>query len=440
METGKLLPSIVLAAGLTMAEAPARAAHPLWTPAVGTLTTAQDTDIRMLSQELKLEELQEVAIGDVKVWAMETEAKFVLKNSSRAKKKPTVMFPLCRTDGPLDRNAICNFKKMSLKIKVDGKTVDTDNLVKQDDVVFVRFPIKFGPRSKKEVEVSFRHFESAMESRLRGDTRPFAQFDYSLTGGVRWEGKVGVTRARIKVPYKADKFNTRLLSSRGKFERDTAFASWKSKPFDPEPGERFSFAVITPAFKYKTDQLKKKLKKTPGSAKRNLAMAGLLAAYTPAKQETTNHVATALGTKLKKWPDEKRDAAAKAFAELIVHQHLSYAPDVERECDQRICDQREAFADINPLYCQSDPVCLAALDAVIKRCCGDEAPAVVKDEPKDIEATPPAPALSPVKVGKQPEPSSLEKNAFVVLVSFIALVWIVAGIMIVITLRRHRRS
>jgi hypothetical protein len=423
---------------------PSAARSDEWSPAVGTLTCQRDTDIRMISQELVVDELQRVDLGEFKVWAMDVEARYVLKNTSKAKKKPDVMFPVCRISGDTASRKSCDLKKMLLKVRLDGRAVSLNNIVKQDDILYVRFSPKFAPKMKKEVAVSYRHFETREGWNKEG--RPFAQFDYRLSGGGVWQGKVGLTRIRIRAPYKADKFCVRVISKRGKVERETAFATWKTAPFDPDPDETLSLVLVAPAFRYKVELLKKKLKRTPGNPKRHLAMARLVAPYTPAASELVDHLSAALKRKFSSWKNPEVTRASTVYAHFLDRHY--YSGGEESSCEPSLCESRQVIEEIIPYYCQSDETCLGGLRGTLNSCCGsgDSASSEATDSAagddssvSQVSATPSVEKKAAPEAVSGPAEDSVERKAFFVLVGFIALVWISAGVMIAITIRRHRR-
>lgn len=444
MQPNRLYSTLVFVSGFAILSTAAGAEQPQWIPAVGTLTPFQDTDVRLISQEWVADELQQVKLGDVKVWTLEVKARYGLKNTSKAKKKPTILFPICRTSAGSVDNQSCELKKTAVRLTVDGRRI-TPTVTKQNDIVYLRFSTKFGPKAKHEVEVSYRHFENHHGWGLDEADRPFAQFDYRLASGDLWQGEVGMTRARIRVPFKADRFNTRILSARGKVERDTAFVDWRTKPFEPEPNEMFSFIVITPGFKYKTDMLKKKLDRTPKNAARRLAMARLIAPYTPAVKQLTEHLVVALKKKLKKPNRAEARPIAGSFAKLVTTPYRS-SEDADI-CDPRFCEYRAAFQTVIPLYCRSDDACRSELTATIEKCCGNASAtpgeAAAPTAPTATPEPTPAPQATPPAADDTADgntTSELEKQAFLALIAFIALVWVIAGIAIALTLRRHRRA
>jgi hypothetical protein len=448
MLTSRLFPSFIVIVGFSLMEAREAAGSPRWVPAAGTLTTRQDTDIRLASQELAASELRQITIGEMSVWVMDVEARYCLRNTSKAKKKPTIMFPVCRTTESLPPDVSCDLKKHPPKVRVDKRPVSV-SYVKQNNIVYARFSSKFGSRQKRDVEISFRHIENESGWNTSDEYRPYVRFDYNLAPGGIWQSKVGISRIRVKVPYKADAFNTRVLAPVGKTERNTAFVTWTAKPFDPEPDDIFTFVSVKPVFKYKVDLYKKKLNKNPKSAVRQFGMARLLAPYTPAIDQTTAHLRIAVNKnkKLKKWDAEKRKSAVRSYAALLAYK---YQPGKDSEtCDNIICDNIYAVKEITQHYCRSNESCITDMTETAERCCGastaKEAPGggatVSKDTaggPPDATVSEPRPSAAPSE--QPPSSRTFEEKAFIILVSFIVVVWLVAGVAIVITLRRHRRS
>ncbi len=433
MCTGKLLPSLLLVTGFSMMEARARAESPPWVPALGTLTTLQETDIRLVSQELAVNELRQVSLEGGRAWVMDVKARYGLRNTSRAKKKPTILFPVCRTRASLPE--VCDLKKAAVKVKVDGRRATT-KLVQQGDRVYLRLSVKFGPHWKKEVEVSFRLVENEAGW---GRDRPFAQFDYDLGAGAAWQGKAGGTRIRIRVPYKADSFSTRVDSARGRTERKTAFVTWSTGAFDPEPNEVFRFIAITPTFKYQTDKQKQKLNRNPKSAYRRFETARLLAAYYPAVKEIAKHLRVAVGRKFRKWDAAKKRDASNAFAGLITWRH--HASSAEVLCDPALCTQRGAIGEIIPGYCRSNDRCVADLGAALDQCCGGAGPPPVESTSRAASpAVAAAGKKAPTDRAAKPPPAdtTFEEKASIALISFIGLVWLIAGIAVIVTLKRRR--
>ena len=89
-----------------------------WVPAFGTLTTLQTTDIKLISQKIELFELTQVPVQNRETWTFDAAAEYALHNTSRTKKKPTILIRICTIHERFDPRTSCELEDTNLIIKV----------------------------------------------------------------------------------------------------------------------------------------------------------------------------------------------------------------------------------------------------------------------------------------------------------------------------------
>ena len=200
------------------------------------------------------------------MWAFDVKAVFLFRNTSRSKKKPIFLFPLCAIKGKFQPGSSCAYEKTGLRIKAGGKKMNLSHVVK-DDQVTARFSLKFGPKTGRKVEISYRIFERSAGTPGAPNSSNFATFDYHLEDSGRWSGHIGATRFSVRLPFQADPFNAHMFSKGETFTYRHRHAFYEKRKLNPGSDDGLSFYITVPSYKNKVDVLKKRVRAKPKAVK-----------------------------------------------------------------------------------------------------------------------------------------------------------------------------
>ena len=298
------------------------------------------------------------------IWSFEGEATFLLHNTSRTKKKPTILIRICTVHERFNPQSSCAMKYMDLKIKIDGREIKASPFLRDNDV-FVRFSLKFGPRTGKKVEVSHRLFERGAGD-LFADNETYLTFDYHLEDSAAWDGPVGSTYFSAKLPFKADSFNGKAFSKGDRFFYRNRLAYFSKKNLELEHDDGLSFYVVTAPYRYKVDRFRKRLRAISHSPKRRLALASVLAAYPGAHHEIEKHVRVAMKKRLKGWSEADVDNATSLYSNYLIDLHKF--KETQIPCDENICVSKSTLEKIVDKICKTNR-CTESNNKELSACC-----------------------------------------------------------------------
>lgn len=406
---------VALCLALGTASFDAAADEASWTPRIGPLTCEQETEIELLSQDLALSEYRTVTIDGKPVPLFDAKAKFLLKNTSLAKKKPSVLLSLCSLGEGRSDPGLCRHSSFDLKIAVDGKPVTDFHIVRQGRTVFARFSIKFNAKMRREVTATFRLPEREMSREKLPETsemqRPYKSFEYFLADSAKWKGKVGFSRVSVKMPYKATDFNTHLYAAEKPFRHKNRIAYLEKRRLDEDNAENLTFFVVSPSFEAKVKAARKKVKALPRMLKRRLKLIDLLSRYPGAASETADNLDIVFRLEQTDW-----DGPARKHAVLLYTRYLAEVFRFEDQgvrCDEALCIERDRIVRSIAMLCGKDASCTEAETKRFTACCDPKA-----DNPSasdSVSGTAPAsdeprkkPSVS-VSARKKPDETLLSK-------------------------------
>ena len=322
----------------------------MWVPKLGTITTLQPTDIKLISQKIEFVNLAPLTLQNRQVWGFEGEAEFSLQNTTRSKKKPTILIRLCTLNERFNSESSCGLKEMDLTIKADGRELDWSPFLKGRDV-FARFSLKFGPKMGRKVMVNHRLFERGAGDHF-ADTSTYLTFDYHLEDSAAWDGPVGSTYFSAKLPFKADAFNGKAFSNGDRFLYKNRFAYFSRKKMKWENDDGLSFYVITASYRFKVDRFRRRLRAIPNSPKRQLALASVLAAYPGAHKQIEKHVRAAMKKQLKDWSEADIGNATTVYSKYLIE--LNKFKETQIPCDDIICISKSTLEKVIDNICRSN--------------------------------------------------------------------------------------
>ena len=337
----------------------------LWMPRFGTVTTSQPTDIKIISQDIQLTDLEQVFIGNQTVWRFDVEAEFSLFNTSRIKKKPTILVPICTTTRPFQPGVSCAFKEINLKIAVDKRDTRYSTFAR-DGVVYARFPLKFSPRSGRKIVLSHVLMERAAGNPAAPLSRDYMIFDYHLEDSGAWDGPVGATYFSAKLPLRADAFNAKAFSNGEKFSYKNRLAYFSGRKLKLDADDGLSFYVTTSSYRHKVDRYRKRVKATPHSVKRRLALASALSVYPGAEKEMKQNIEKALQRRLKERSDAEIENASILFSNYL--SAIGNFKSTKTPCDATVCIEKDNIANIVQDICSSDK-CKESNSKALDACC-----------------------------------------------------------------------
>ena len=337
----------------------------VWTPRFGTVTTSQTTDIKLTSQDIQLTELEQLFLNGQPVWTFRGKAEYALFNTSRIKKKPTILLPICTISERFQPGASCEFKKTDLTIKVAGQDIKWIHFAK-GDTVFARFSLKFGPRTGQKIEVSHLLFERNAGSSVSSSNKDYMIFDYHLEDSGAWDGPVGATYFSAKLPFKADSLNAIAFSQGEKFKYKNRLAYFIGRKLKLDTDDGLSFYVMTPSYKHRVDAFKRKVKATPNSVKRRLAMASVLSTYPGAERIMNKHIDAALNARLREYEDSDKKNAIILYSNYM--KALGNFQSTKTPCDETICIEKIKLESIIADICGSNR-CKESNAKALAACC-----------------------------------------------------------------------
>ncbi len=366
-----------------------------WSPRMGSITSEQETEIELLSQDLNLDEFRPMSLHGKETFAFDAEAHFILKNGSLSKKKPNVLIPLCTAVSDRIDPALLDPKIFALKVFIDKTPVDSLHLVRQGRNVFARFSVKFNAKTRHEITVSFKLFAKRFDETDAGVLRPYTVFDYHFEDAAKWKGKVGFSRISVKMPYKATSFNTHLYGADKPFKYKNRVAYYDKRRLDTDNAAPITFFVASLGFVDKVERAEKRVKALPGTLKRRIQLADLLSQYPGAQAQ----LAKQLDIVLKTLNKDQDGPVRKHQIELFI-QYLRQAARFEEDrtpCDEAACIEQNLISQTAHVLCMNDEACKTKRDLRIDHCCN----------PKPLEAvateTPPQPQTPEANEKKAPK-------------------------------------
>lgn len=409
--TKNRLARVAICLTLGAASFEAAADEPRWTPRIGPLTSEQETEIEMLSQDLALSEYRTISIDGKPVPVFDAKAEFLLKNTSLAKKKPTVLLSLCTLGEGQTDPGLCQYTSLDLKIAVDDKPVTDFHVVRQGRTVFARFSIKFNAKMRREVKATFRLAELSVSSEKAETNRPFKTFEYFLADSAKWKGKVGFSRISVKMPYKATPFNTHLYSADKPFRYKNRIAYLEKRRLDEDNAENLTFFTASPSFEAQVNAARKKVKALPRMIKRRLKLIALLSSYPGAVEETAAHIDIVLRLEQTDWDGPARKHAVSLYTRFLAEAFRFEEQGIH--CDEALCIERDGLLLSISLLCGKEELCIEEESKRLTACCDPNAgqpsdpasvstTAVVSDESRK------KPAVT-VSARKKPEQTLLSK-------------------------------
>lgn len=343
------------------------AAGEAWTPRVGPLTCEQETEIEMLSQDLALSEYRTASINGETVYVFDAKAKFSLRNSSSAKKKPTVLLPLCSLTPGITDPKLCDVDSFGLKITVDDRLLSDFQTVRQGRTVFVRFPVKFSAKMRREVIATYRLPERVLSRKSAKKRMPYKAFEYHLSDSVKWKGKVRFSRVSVKMPYKATLLNTHLFAAQKPFRYKNRIAFLEKRRFDFENAEDLTFFVLSPSFQDKVRAFRKKVRALPRMVKRRLRLIHLLAEYPGGFSDAAEHLDIVLRIEKKEWPPSTRKHAVYFYTRFL-NETLRFEERGVR-CEETLCIERDTAARVFEVLCNKKDACIKEHTTLFESCC-----------------------------------------------------------------------
>ncbi len=365
MKTGWLI-ALICGTTLFVVAGEAAAEGATWTPGFGSIRTDQKTDITLVSQEINLYDMHEITLPAGRAFAFHVKASFSVRNTSASKKKPTVLLPICTLSGRFDSTATCALDKSDLKIKVAGRTVQWTQSVK-DNRLYARFSLKFGPRTERKIEVTYRIFERLAGRVSSGTVRNFATFDYHLEDSATWAGNVGATRFSIGLPFQATPFHAQVFSKGERFKYRNRYAYYEKRQLNPENDDGLSFYITTLSFKNRVDHSKKRVRARPKSMKRRIDHVNLLAAYPGARSEIVKNLAVVFNKRLRRWDATKRKHAVQVYTQYLIERHRF--KDEGKGCDANICVENQIISDVIRAICSKNDECFETHRQKMNDCC-----------------------------------------------------------------------
>ena len=383
-----------------------------WAPRVGALTCEQETEIELVSQSLALTEYRTISTARGSVPVFDAEAEFRLKNSSLAKKKPTMLLSLCRlTDGSTDVS-VCDLDLLALRIAVDKRPVNDFRVVRVGSTVYARFSVKFNVKMRKEVTATFRLPERFAAVGARSVKRPFTTFDYHLEDSVKWKGKVGYSHVSVKMPYKATMFNTHLFGDEKPFRYKNRIAYLEKRRLTEENAESITFFATTPAFQEKVKAAHRKVKALPQMIKRRLRLIRLLEQYPGAYKDLEEHADIVLRAIEKEWDMSKRKHAVELYTRFL--EEAIRFEDESVRCEETLCVEKDALSRMISVLCADESSCVETLTGRFNACCdeGSQAAAVAVPSPVDTDTAAEQKAASDVPAVQPEAKESLSAKYF----------------------------
>ncbi len=375
-----------------------------WNARIGPITVDQETEIELFRHNLVLTDFRTITVGENLVNVFDAKAEFVLKNSSSSKKKPTIRFPLCKVLSGEPEPPACDPKKIDLKILTDGIPVSSLQVVKHNQIFFVRFTVKFEPKQKRLITASYKFFERQAAVPEIKKKRVYTVFDYHMEDATKWRGKVAFSGYSIKMPYKATFFNTHLSGVDKPFRYKNRVAYLEQRRLTPDNVKTMSFYIASMNYVDKVKQVERKVKALPSVIKRRLKLISLLLEYPGASSDIAKHVDIILRSEAKEW-----DAAKRKHTIEVFNNYLAEAARFEDDgvnCTELICVEKQNIFHITKTICEND-VCFKEQSERFTACC-DRSPTRLDsaDETKDIvvEQSPSAvdDAQNVTKENKQP--------------------------------------
>jgi hypothetical protein len=350
-----------------------------FSPRMGPITSEQETEIELVSQELSLDEFRSVSVEGNSTYTFDATAKFVLKNSSLSKKKPNVLIPLCTLTS--DQVGVVNLepKTFGLKVFVDGAPVESLHLIHQAKTVFARFSVKFNAKTRREVTADFKLFARQSKDSNAAASRPYTVFDYHFEDAAKWKGKVGFSRITVKMPYKTSAFNTHLFEADKPFKYKNRVAYYDKRKLDTDNALPITFFVVSPSFEEKVDRAEKRLKALPGTLKRRVQLADLLSQYLGAAAG----LAKQLDVILKSLNKDEDGPTRKHQIDLFIQYQKEVArfEDVGTRCDETSCIEQNLISETAHILCRDDEACRKLQDLRIEHCCNPPSVVAVAEAP-----------------------------------------------------------
>lgn len=365
MKTGRLI-ALMCGATLVVLAGTASAEGTIWTPGFGSIRTDQKTDVTLVSQEINLFDMHEVSLPAGRTYAFHVKASFTVRNTSTSKKKPTILLPVCTLAGRFDPTTTCALEKSDLKIKVAGRSVHFTHSVK-DNRLYARFSLKFGPRTERKIEATYRILERLAGLPKPGTVRNFATFDYHLEDSASWSGNVGLTRFSIGLPFQATKFHAQVLSNGERFKYRNRYAYYEKRNLNLENDDGLSFHVTTLSFKNRVEHSKKRVRAQPKSMKRRIEHVNLLAAYPGARSEIVKNLTVVFNKRLRRWDTAQRKHAVQVYTQYLIERHRF--KDGGTACDANICVENQIISDVLRAICSKNDECFESHRQKMVDCC-----------------------------------------------------------------------
>jgi hypothetical protein len=191
---------------------------------------------------------------------------------------------------------------------------------------------------------------------------------------------VGATYFSAQLPFKADPLNAIIFSNGEKFRYKNRLAYFIGKQLKLDSDDGLSFYVMTPSYKHRVDRFKRRVKATPHSAKRRLAMASVLSTYPGAKSIMNKHIDAALKRRLKKYEPSELENAIVLYSNYM--SELGNFQSTREPCDETICIEKTGLEAIINDICTSKRYRESNTKALVA-CCAPKNSAASKDYDHD---------------------------------------------------------